>query len=83
MPGNRTGLRFLALLVLKFLSKCSVSCGGFMPPYICGMFINFVVNFLAVLDGFQTIARFSLNLAMAVRPVLEGRRGADPRLLPA
>ena len=33
-----------------------------MPPYVYVLFINFVVNFLAALDGFRTIARSSLSL---------------------
>ena len=37
-----------------------------MPPYGCGMFYKFVVNFLAVLDGFRMKARFSLSLPLSL-----------------
>ena len=30
---------------LCFLSKRSVSCGGFMPPYICGLFYKLCCEF--------------------------------------
>ena len=51
----------LSNLRISFQSV-SFSCGGFMPPNVCGLFYKLVVNFLAASDGFRMIARFSLSL---------------------